>query len=193
MDGGFRAPRPAERRVVNRMEPSYQQPAPSPAPVPVPPKPVRPAVTPHSPAKKDAKSSRRFVIPIIVILVIILGALAWFVWSNRTAGTAIDSGKFQAVSLTDGQIYFGKLKLLNSEYVKLTNAYYLQAQTGATTDASSSSDTSTDQNNVKLIKLGNKIYGPEDDIVIAKDQILSYENLNPSGQVAKWLQKNSNS
>lgn len=192
MDGGFRGQRPTDRRVVNRAQPTYQQAGPSPAPAPEAPQPVRPTAASQHHAKKQ-KAPKRFIGLIIVILVIVLGAAGWFMWSRGQNGsTAIDGNKYQAVSLTDGQIYFGKLHMLNSQYVKVTGAYYLQAQTGKT-DTSTSTDTSTDQNNVKLIKLGNKIYGPEDDIVIAKDQILTYENLNPDGQVAKWLKKNDGS
>lgn len=126
----------------------------------------------------------------IVAGIVVLGVVGWFVWSGmNSGGTAIDSSKYQAVFFTNGQVYFGKLHAFNNGYMKLTDVYYLQSQ--QSTDGSKNPQaTSSDQNNnVQLIKLGDEIHGPEDEMVISKDQMLFYENLKPDGKVAQSIDK----
>jgi hypothetical protein len=190
MDGGpFRTQQPADRRVVSRPEPIRQQPE-APQPVHEAPKAVQqPAVVHHAPkTKKPAK--KRFTLPIILVSIIILGALGWFAWSKlNPAGPAVDSGKYQAVFFTNGQVYFGKLQLAGSDYMKLTEIYYLQTQAGEATAVNNPQETTNDQSNVQLIKLGDEIHGPEDQMVISKDQVLFYENLKADGKVAQSIDK----
>ena len=191
MDGGFRAPRPVERRAAGRPEPAYRPPDEPQQPVSEPPKPVHRAAAPRQTAKEEKSRLKRFLWP-IVIAVIVLVVAGWFTWSKMgTAGTAIDSGKYQAVFFTNGQVYFGKLQSFNGQYMKLTNIYYLQSQQ-ASSDAANSKNpqaTSSDQNNVQLIKLGDEIHGPEDEMIISKDQMLFYENLKSDSKVVQSIDK----
>lgn len=143
------------------------------------------------PAVQPSRSRKRWPWVVAIVGLLIAAAVAaYFMISNQTDG--IDSSKYQAVSTTDGQVYFGKLSVMSNGYVRVTGAYYLQTQADTATTNGPASQTSSDKNSVKLVKLSNKIYGPESEIFIARDQILSYENLSSSGQVAKWLQQNNN-
>src|SRR6201985_2895939 len=70
---------------------------------------------------------------ILVVLLIILSVvvLGWFLtktWSTVASSQAVKDKQYQAVFLTNGQVYFGKFGNVNSSYVKLTNIYYLQVQ-----------------------------------------------------------------
>jgi hypothetical protein len=187
--GPFRTQQPADRRVVSRPELPRRQPE-EPQPVPVEPKPVH-RTTPPSHVAKEKKSLKRFLLPIGAIIIIILGVAGWFAWSNmQNPGTAIDSSKYQAVFFTNGQVYFGKLKPFNNEYMQLTDIYYLQTQTtDKETDSKNPQKTSTNQNDVQLIKLGDEIHGPEDQMTLSKDQVLFYENLKPDSKVAQSIEK----
>ena len=180
--GPFRAPQPTDRRVASRPEPS------------------RPPETQlvHEEQSRGAipkgtrthkKSPRRLVwFSLIALLVIAIGIGGWFAWSKmQTTATEIDTSKYQAVFFTNGQVYFGKLHQLNSDYLKLTDIYYLQTQTANASQ--NPQQTSTDQGNVQLIKLGDEIHGPEDEMVISKDQVLFYENLKSDGKVAQSIEK----
>lgn len=192
MDEGrpFRVSQSTGGRVSGRPESMRRQPEKPQPPVSAEPKTTPPVATRTQAKTRQDKSRKWFVWPIIIVAICLVLVAGWLAWTNlRGAGSIAGSGKYQAVTVTDGQIYFGKLSVVDKQHVKLTNAYYLQAEVGET--ATENSDQSTDQNNVKLIKLGNKIYGPDDEIVIAKSQVVSYENLNPSGQVAEWLKDNS--
>lgn len=190
MDGGpFRVQRPADRSTVNRPEPAHRQPE-GPQPVREEPKAVHRAATPHHVAKPE-KSLKRFIWPIItVILVIALAVIGWLLWQkSQNTGMAIDSNKYQAVFFTNGQVYFGKLQPYNSEYLKMTDIYYLQTQSDKDTDSKNPQETSNDQSNVQLIKLGDEVHGPEDQMVISKDQVLFYENLKTDGKVAQSIEQ----
>ena len=191
MDGGpYRGPRPAERRVAaQRPEPAQRQPEEAES-VNVTPKATHRTTASHYGMKKE-KSSKRFLWPIIaLIIVIILSVAGWLVWSKtQNNSVAIDSNKYQAVFFTNGQVYFGKLQPFNNEYLKLTDIFYLQTQAAEQTDPKNPQKTTTDQNGVQLIKLGDEVHGPEDEMVISKDQVLFYENLKTDGKVAQSIEK----
>lgn len=193
MDGGpFRAPRSAEtdRRVISRQEPAPRQPI-DPQPIAEEPKKYR--QSPNYQAAEEKKPfKRRFIVPLVALVVLLLLAGGWFVLSSKqNAAIGIDGGKYQAVFFTNGQVYFGKLSGSNNSYLKLTDIYYLQTES---TDGSNSVQAaSTDQsNNAKLVKLGDEIHGPEDEMIISKDQVLFYENLKADGKVAQAIQKAKN-
>ncbi len=40
----------------------------------------------------------------------------------------------------------------------------------------------------QLIKLGEEVHGPEDAMIINRDQVLFYENLKPGGKVSQLIQ-----
>ncbi len=118
-------------------------------------------------------------------IVILLGAVTVVTSTNSSNVKAesqyVDSSKLQAVFLNTGQVYFGNIKSLNSKYFVLGNIYYLQ-----TSNANSSSANSTAANtSVSLVKLGCELHEPYDQMVINRDQVTFWENLQSNGQVAK--------
>lgn len=198
MDGGpYRGSRPAARKTVSRSETAHRQPEET-ARVYDEPKPVHATTPRHIASVKDQKSFSDFLKPIIagIILLIILiaGVVGWLAWSNSQNGTssAIDDSKYQAVFFTNGQVYFGKLDVVDRESMTLTDVYYLQTQSANKTEAGNPQETSNDQSDVQLIKLGDEIHGPEDKMIISKDQVLFYENLKPDGKVAESIKKFKN-
>jgi predicted negative regulator of RcsB-dependent stress response len=123
------------------------------------------------------------IIAIVVVIALVVGG--WLFWQNQqNNNTGINTKEYQAVFLTNGQNYFGKLVAFNSKYMQLTDVYYLQTSTDST-----SQSTNADAANYQLVKLGNELHGPEDQMMIAKDQILFYENLKPTGKVAQLIAK----
>lgn len=191
MDTPSRMPRPSDRRVINRSgTTSSWQPAEEPQPVKAAPAAsASRATSSHHSSSKEKKSSRKPILPFLIILtVVLLGIIGWLAFSGlRNAGTGIDSGRYQAVFFTNGQVYFGKLAAFNDDYMKLTEIYYLQAQAGES-GSENPQATNTDQNsNVQLIKLGEEIHGPEDEMIISKDQVLFYENLKTDSKVVQSI------
>lgn len=123
---------------------------------------------------------------LIIIVILLVGVGGYFLYKSATS-SAIDNTRYQAVFLTNGQVYFGKLKMLNGGYMKLNDIYYLQTKAkSAEAGLQDSSDSSTD---VTLIKLGNEIHGPEDEMIISKDQILFFENMKSNSTVSLSIEK----
>jgi len=186
-EGPFRASRPADRRTATRPEPTYRQPEESQQPKQVPPV-ERTSSTHRATGRK--LPLRRLKLPILLITILLIGALSLLAWTslnNKNASAAIDANKYQAVFFTNGQVYFGKLSPLNDNYLKLTDIYYLQTQSDEKTETNPQ-ETSTDQSNVQLIKLGEEIHGPEDEMVLSRDQVLFYENIKADGKVGQSIE-----
>ena len=123
----------------------------------------------------------------IILGVVAIAVIASVVFSYQMffAGARIDGGKYQAVFLTNGQVYFGKLKDTSGDYMYLNDVYYIQAK--ATTGSASNPQDTASQTGVELVKLGNEVHGPVDQMTIRKEQVLFFENLKQDGQVAKTI------
>ncbi len=87
--------------------------------------------------------------------------------------------EYQAVLLVNGSLYFGRLSGENTDQPVLTDVYYLQAQTQATNK--------TTADDLKLIKLGNEIQGPTDEIRFNPNEIVFVQDLKDDGQVVKTI------
>lgn len=140
--------------------------------------------------KKVVNVKKWLLIGGIVVLVAAAVAGSW-VWAASHRTDAIDGGKYQAVFFTSGQVYFGKLEKINDSYMKLTHVFYIQASnSSSSTNSQNPQDAAKAQSSdLQLIKLGNEIHGPEDAMIISKDQILFFENLKNDGKVADTITK----
>ena len=192
LDGGpARTSRATDRRTVYRTEPAPQQPS-GERPGGERPEPVTPRRSVDKPKKQ--KSTRGGIVFAIIISVVILAITGWLIFtSTRSAslGTAIDSNKFQAVFLVGGQIYFGKLEEVNSQYLKLSNVFYIKPATTETTPDPETQTSETSQNDMTLVKLGDEVHGPEDAMMINRDQLLFFENLRSDGRVVQLIQNHT--
>lgn len=99
---------------------------------------------------------------------------------QKSSVPEVDSSEFQAVFLSSGQAYFGKLESVNDNYVKLTDVFYLNGNGNVQSDTSSNTATS-------LVKLGCELHGPEDEMVISRDKVNFWENMKPSSHVAQAI------
>jgi hypothetical protein len=104
--------------------------------------------------------------------------------SPTTEDKYVNNKGLQAVFLNGGQVYFGNITTLNGKYVRLNNIYYLRVnQTVQPNQANANS--AANSNDVSLVKLGCELHGPEDQMVINREQVIFWENLKSDGQVAK--------
>jgi len=158
-------------------------------------------LTPSNPSPKPAVHHERggkvrrggleiaLIILLIVASITFIGYLTTRLAVGATANMQVNSKQYQAVFLANGQVYFGKLKHVNGNYVQLSDIYYLQVQQSVQPDAAK-----TDQNKqpqVSLAKLGNELHGPEDSMYISRDQVLFWENLKEDGKVTQAIKNNS--
>ncbi|MEK7504772.1 MAG: hypothetical protein AAB589_00585 [Patescibacteria group bacterium] len=117
---------------------------------------------------------------IILLLVIVVVAGGWW-WVNGGSFLGGASSKYQAVFLSNNQVYFGKLSNSNSNYPKLTDIYYLQVAQPL--------QPSQPANNINLVKLGNELHGPSDGMKINRDHILFVEDLKADSQVVQAIEQ----
>lgn len=139
------------------------------------------------PSKKSKAIKKPLLIAAIILLVALAAAGAWYMKSQSGVSGTIDGGRYQAVFFTNGQVYFGKLKALNSDYMRLTDIYYLQAKSTDGKESNPQEASAQDASNVQLVKLGSEIHGPDDEMVVNKDQILFFENLKKDSNVSTTI------
>lgn len=105
----------------------------------------------------------------------------------------IDQGKYQAVFLTNGQVYFGKIGVHQGSYVELDDIFYLQVkpvlQQGDNSNANDNKNPQNQQTELSLVKLGNELHGPLDRMMINRDQIVFIEDLKSDSKVADAIQR----
>jgi hypothetical protein len=133
-----------------------------------------------------------FLVLLFSITILAIGIASLFYFGGKQEGEFVNKDRVQAVFLTNGQVYFGKVKDVSSQYVDLQDIYYLNSQqqpaTGAETDAQSTT--------FSLVKLGCELHGPVDQMIINRDQVSFWENLKDDGKVAdaieQWRSQNPN-
>ena len=125
-----------------------------------------------------------FTVLLGVALLLVAVALYAGLVQPTSESKQINSSEYQAVFLTNGQVYFGKVSELNSKYLVLKNIFYIE-------NTNTSSNTSQAQNaNYTLRKLGtNELHQPEDEMVINKDTVTFWENLKDGSQVVTKIKE----
>lgn len=88
---------------------------------------------------------------------------------------------YQAVFLTNDQVYYGHLRNWSRDQVLLTDVYYAQA-------AAETSTTTESQPQYLLVKLSAHATGPQDKLFINRDHILYVEDLRPDSQIVQVIQ-----
>jgi hypothetical protein len=141
----------------------------------------------HGSFKKVVVFSALMVSIAIIASAVLVGCFIKQSNSEQTKGyQGIDSSRYQAIFLTNGQVYFGKLSDNGTDLVDLNDIWYLQVQQG--TQSAEALKNATEQGQVSLAKLGNELHGPDDEMSIAKDQVLFWENLKNDSKVVKTIQ-----
>jgi hypothetical protein len=134
------------------------------------------------------------ILAVIVIVLVIVGVLFRDKLMGSQTGSTVTKGSgYQAVFLTNGQVYFGKLSGESGDYATLKDIYYLQvtqpplqgSQTGTTGAAAQPQA----QPQLSLVKLGNELHGPVDSMQINRDQILFFEDMKDDGKVMQAIRE----
>jgi hypothetical protein len=124
-----------------------------------------------------------YLVSLLILLAILFGV--WSVWSGMyETMITIDKKTYQAVFLTNDQVYFGKLENLGPNYLLLNDVYYMQIQ-----DEDPSKGLKDSGAQVTLIRLGNEVHQPEPSMVISRDQVLYYENLKSNSRVIDSIEE----
>jgi len=125
---------------------------------------------------------RIFVGLLVVILIIVLiliartqlfraGISTLFVPS---AAEVIDRSVYQAVFLTNGSTYFGKLQPQGEDWFLLSDVYYLSQ---------------SEQSGTRLLKRGSEPQGPKEPMIIPQEQILFIENMRDDSEIVTAIRQ----
>ena len=126
---------------------------------------------------KNEPVSRLKILMFFVALVLV----GWFLWQGIGGVSGIDRGTYQAVFLTNNQVYFGKLKNAGGDFLTLKNAHSLQV---ASTDPGAIPPVS-----LNIVSLKNQAHAPVDTMYIPREQVLFWENLTADSQAIKVIKE----
>ncbi len=133
------------------------------------------------------------ILAIVVIVLVVFGVL---LRDKLFGGSKMDTeGKvsgYQAVFLTNGQVYFGKLSHVDDEYATLKDIYYLQVTTPPGLQGSQNQANAAQQQpqqQLSLVKLGQELHGPVDSMQLNRDQILFFEDMKEDGKVVQAIRQ----
>lgn len=113
---------------------------------------------------------------VIINLVLIAVMLSVKINSNpNDLGKTTDANTYQAIFLSNDQIYFGRLKSMGrgSEYLLLTDVYYVKVGGDSVG---------------QLVKLGQiEPHRPTNEMIINRDHVLFWENLSLDSPVTQTI------
>ena len=137
------------------------------------------------------KSKKFLPLIIFVFLGLFVGAavtlilIGRFRYESYNGKDFIDTTTYQAVFLTNNQIYFGHLKNISPDYLILNDVYYVLVNQPAESASSSEKNSQTG----KLVKLGEtETHGPRNGMILNRQQVLFWENLASTSQIIKIIQ-----
>lgn len=146
---------------------------------------------------KDSTAVKAAYFVMLVSAAILALALIGFIaigQPNREA-QQVDKTKLQAVFLSGGQVYFGHIRKIDQNYVRLTDIYYLKVNQQVQPDAKASDQTAVPV----LVPLGCELHRPQNEMLINRSQLVFWENLKDNqpentvpGAVKKYLADNPN-
>lgn len=114
------------------------------------------------------------ILAVALLIVSILPLTNSLKYSRYDKNDFIDPNAYQAVFLTNNQIYFGRLKNISSDYLVLSDVYYIKV---------------SEDGKGQLVKLGViEPHGPKDTMTINRNQVLFWENMRPDSQVVRTIQ-----
>lgn len=126
---------------------------------------------------------RRIFVMLLVLIVLILLVLVVRTQLFRaglaslfapSAAEVIDHNVYQAVFLTNGSTYFGKVQPQGDDWFLLSDVFYLSV---------------SDQSGTQLIKRGSEAQGPKEPMIISREQVLFIENLRDDSDIVGLIKK----
>jgi len=112
-------------------------------------------------------------ISIVVFLLYNLFLMPYY--QNRYQEKLIKSDSYQAVFFEGDQIYFGRLRKINSQYPILDDVHYVKLEGESATSG-------------RLVRLGEtEPHGPYNQMILNRDHILFWENLKPDSPIVQAI------
>lgn len=128
-----------------------------------------------------------------LIFILIIAGLVGFVGyrfgtrgkQGTTTQEVLPGRPYQAIFLTNGQVYFGKVTRKSPGETTLRDIYYLQVQQPIQPPP----EGQPPQPQIQLVKLGSELHKPRDEMTINNDHILFVEDIEEEGQVIQAIRR----
>lgn len=98
--------------------------------------------------------------------------------SDSLAGN-IDTGRFQAVILTNDKVYFGRLSEVNETFFRLDDAFFLR-ETRESEEAEPVR---------ALLPVNRELHAPENSMLIRQDEVVLVENLDAESPLTTEIER----
>jgi len=143
------------------------------------------ASTPASASARGGSKGGNKMLPLVVVVAVI-AVIAGGYWFFRGRGGGAVGSDYQAVFLTNGRTYYGKVASSSSSEVVLRDIYYMVA-----TQPAPDAEATPGAQNVQytLVKLGEEMRGPMDEMRINREHILYIESLKEGGKVVQAIKQ----
>ena len=146
--------------------------------------------------KTQGKSTVRAIVKKALLVTVAFFLLVLFDANYNTFSALKDGmqakGKWQAVFLSNGQIYFGHLSPYGMKYFVLKDAYYIQSSRvpAPAPQAEGAAPTETEEQpqfetRNELVKVTGDLHGPENAMFIPREQILFWQNLRSDSGIVR--------
>ncbi len=126
-----------------------------------------------------ARNGRTILWGLAAVTTVVLIIGAWVLINAPWGQQTIPKDSYQAVYLTTGQMYFGKLQNTTGSFLTLSHPY--------TTQRSADGEQAT-QNETTLVKLTQQVYGPDDSIALRSEQVQFWQNLRSDSKVVQTIE-----
>lgn len=121
---------------------------------------------------------------IVTIALVLLGVKLYL--QQQAFSESMSAQEYQAIFLTNGQVYFGHLSSINRSYFQLEDVYYVREEVAAQDELTEESN-ALPQSEFTVIRLGEEIHQPQNRMLINKDQILFWENLQADSRIVEAI------
>ncbi|MEX0934544.1 MAG: hypothetical protein WDZ42_01965 [Candidatus Saccharimonadales bacterium] len=129
---------------------------------------------------KPTLASKLAVITAVFAAIALLGAIMASAFMQRTGlQDYVKADQYQAVFLSNGQVYFGNITHIDSELVILRDIFYLNVDQDL--------QDIDDETSVSLTKLGSELHGPEDVMFISASDVIFWENIKDDSMVVQAI------
>lgn len=120
--------------------------------------------------------SRSGILAMLAVMLLLLVVVVWHFFAGAPNSTLKFDTSFQAVLLSNGSVYFGKLQNYGGRFPMLTDVFYIQ----------SSVNPDTKQTVNVLIKRGKELHSP-DRMYLNPNQIILVEPVGPNSKVMQLI------
>lgn len=128
-------------------------------------------------AKKVIEPKFKGAVILLVLLLLVSGVYFFFFRKGDDQKNLDIAKNWQAIKITNGEIYYGQIEDITADPVVVNNVYYNYDQ------QKEEKKEAAESGNLRLVKRGKETHGPDGTMSIVRSQILYMEPLSEESKV----------